>query len=166
MVSTVECLQLCLNRPLFQRVRGGRPPLGSSRENTVGGGLRNLRRVCFAQSGVPVLAAHAAVTRHLVCAVKSTCSPEELLLSHSRTAQGQGGKSELLYFLCLSFIICPPPPRPHTNPQRRDTHETSRPFCLAASQDPRGAEKLTGTHGRARWATPCAFLNSCANKLE
>lgn len=120
----------------------------------------------FAQSGVPVLAAHSAVTRRLVCAVKSTCSPEELLLRHSRTTQGQGGKSELLYFLCLSFIICPPPPRPHTNPQRHDTHETSCPFCLAASRDPRGAEKLTGTHGRARWATPCAFLNSCANKLD
>lgn len=63
----------------------------------------------FAQSGVPVLAAHSAVTRHSVCAVKSTCSPEELRLRHSRTTQGQGGKSELLHFLCLSFIICPPP---------------------------------------------------------
>lgn len=97
--------------------------------------------------------AHSAVTRHLLCAVKSTCSPEELRPRHSRTTQGQGGKSERLSFLCLSFIICPPPARPHTDPQRHDTHETSRPFCLAASRHPRGAEKLTGTHGRARWAT-------------
>lgn len=141
MVSTVECLQLCLNRPLFQRVRGERLPLGSSRENTVGGGLRNLRLV-FAQSGVTVLAAHAAVTRHLVCAVKSTCSPEELLLRHSRTAQGQGGKSELLHFLCLSFIICPPAHKP-----TRTRHTRNQPSvlsgCLPGSQRSREADRNT-----------------------
>lgn len=113
----------------------------------------------FAQSGVPVLAAHSAVTRH------SVCVPVRQRSCYCATREQRRVKVENLSFsifsVCLSLSV-----RPHTNPQRHDTHETSRPFCLAASQDPRGAEKLTGTHGQARWATPCAFLNSCANKLE
>lgn len=96
----------------------------------------------FAQSGVPVLAAHSAVTRHLVCAVKSTCSPEELLLRHSRTTQGQGGKSELLSFLCLSFIICPPAHKP-----TKTRHTRNQPSvlsgCLPGSQRSREADRNT-----------------------
>lgn len=96
----------------------------------------------FAQSGEPVL----AVTRHLVCAVKSTCSPEELRLRHSRTAQGQGGKSELLYFLCLSFIICPPPPSPahkHTKTRHTRNQPSVLSGCLPGSQRSREADRNT-----------------------
>lgn len=148
------CLQPYLSRPLFQHVRGEHLPLGSSHKN-----IAELASVC-----VPVLAAHSAVTHHLVCAVKTcTCSlPEMLLLRRSRRTRGQGGKPEL----SLSFIMCPLPfARTQTHRDTTHTKPVVRSVWLPPRipEEPRSWQEHTAG---ARWAAPRALLNSCANKLE
>lgn len=145
MVSTVECLQLCLNRPLFQHVRGERPPLGSSRENTVGGGLRNLRRVCLrSQANLcwphtrPSLVTWSVLSRVPVRQRSCDCATRE-----QRRVKVEN-LSFSIFSVCLSLSVRPPSPAHKPTKTRHTRNQPSvLSGCLPGSQRSREADRNT-----------------------